>query len=253
MPDRAGRVRERRSRPSDGWLVVLLSGAPWWVTVAIAIVAVAVGASAHALMLGIVVAVVTGLAGLVAAEETLRARRVARASRSVDDLRRMSWEEFELVVAEAFRRGGYGADLTRRGGDGGVDIVLTKGNSRTFVQCKQNASRLGPGPVRELAGVMASEGVVAGIVVACGGVGDEGQAFARRNGIRIMEGSAVIGLLLETDLWTRSRQMTAPSAVMVNDDPSCPRCHAGMVRQVSSYGSFWGCNRFPSCRGTRPA
>ena len=218
-----------------------------------AIVAVAVGARAHALMLGIVVGVVIGLAGLVPAEETLRARRVARTSRSVDDLRRMSWQDFELLVAEAFRRDGYRADVTRRGGDGGVDIVLTKSNSRTLVQCKQNTARLGPAPVRELAGVMASEGVATGVVVACGGVGDEGQAFARRNGIRIMDGSAVMGLLLETNLWAGSQQVTAPPAVMANDDRSCPRCHAGMVRRDSRYGSFWGCSRFPSCRGTRPA
>lgn len=68
----------------------------------------------------------------------------------------------------------------------------------TYVQCKQNATRLGPRDVRELAGVMASEGVPAGIVVACGGVGDEGKAFAKRSGIRIIDGTALVGLLLET-------------------------------------------------------
>jgi hypothetical protein len=119
---------------------------------------------------------VIGLAGLAAADDTIRGHRLVSHSRSVDDLRRMSWQDFELLVAVAFRSSGYRADLTGRGADGGVDIILSRSGSNTLVQCKQNASRLGPGVVRELAGVMASEDATDGIVVACGGVGDEGQA-----------------------------------------------------------------------------
>jgi len=136
--------------------------------------------------------------------------------------------------------------------DGGVDIILTKGGAATFVQCKQNTSQLGPSCVRELAGVMASEGVADGIVVACGGVGDEGQAFAKRSGIRIIDGTALLGLLLETGLWTRPPHATPLKANIATHIPSCPRCHADMVPRVSRHGLFWGCSRYPSCRGTRP-
>jgi hypothetical protein len=38
----------------------------------------------------------------------------------------------------------------------------------------------------------------------------------------------------------------------------CPRCSALMVRRVARHGTspgheFWGCSRFPDCKGTRPA
>lgn len=33
--------------------------------------------------------------------------------------------------------------------------------------------------------------------------------------------------------------------------PSCPRCGAQMLRRRGRHGSFWGCSRYPSCRGTR--
>jgi len=38
--------------------------------------------------------------------------------------------------------------------------------------------------------------------------------------------------------------------------PDCPTCGASMVRRVAKKGSnageaFWGCTRFPQCRGTR--
>jgi restriction system protein len=252
MTDRAGRVRRRRARSSDGWLVELLLQAPWWFTFGLAVVAIAVGAHFHAVAFGILGAVVIGLAGLLAAEDNIRGRRLAAHARSVDGVRRMSWQDFELLVAEAFHKSGYGAELTRRGADGGVDIILTKGGAATFVQCKQNTSRLGPSCVRELAGVMASEGVADGIVVALGGVGDEGQAFAKRCGIRIIDGTALLGLLLETGLWTRQPDAPPLKANIATHIPSCPRCHAHMVRRVSARGPFWGCSRYPSCRGIRP-
>ena len=248
MTNRAGRLRRRRSRPSDGWLVSLLSEVPWWVTFGLALAVIAVGAYFHAFAWGVIGGAAIGLSGVVAADDTIQGHRLARNSRSVDDLRRMSWQDFERVVAEAFRRSGYRADLTARGADGGVDIILTRGTSKTLVQCKQNTSRLGPGAVRELAGVMASEDVTDGIMVACGGVGDEGQAFAKRNGIRILDGSALVGLLVEKEAWTKLPRGIATTAAA---PLSCPRCHSTMVRRTSRHGVFWGCSRFPSCRGTR--
>ena len=33
--------------------------------------------------------------------------------------------------------------------------------------------------------------------------------------------------------------------------PSCPECQAPMVKRRSRRGPFWGCSRYPECRGTR--
>lgn len=33
--------------------------------------------------------------------------------------------------------------------------------------------------------------------------------------------------------------------------PSCPQCGASMRRRSGRYGQFWGCSRYPQCRGTR--
>ncbi|MGA7982109.1 MAG: topoisomerase DNA-binding C4 zinc finger domain-containing protein [Chromatiaceae bacterium] len=38
--------------------------------------------------------------------------------------------------------------------------------------------------------------------------------------------------------------------------PACPTCGATMVKRVAKRGahsgqSFWGCSRYPDCRGTR--
>jgi len=34
--------------------------------------------------------------------------------------------------------------------------------------------------------------------------------------------------------------------------PNCPNCGAEMVERSGKYGDFWGCPKYPKCRGTRP-
>lgn len=31
----------------------------------------------------------------------------------------------------------------------------------------------------------------------------------------------------------------------------CPKCRSDMVERKGRYGGFWGCSRFPRCKGTR--
>lgn len=84
----------------------------------------------------------------------------ASASSSAEALQGMSWQQFELLVGEGFRRRGYAVKEVGGGGaDGGVDLVLAKAGEKTFVQCKQwKAFKVGVSTVRELYGVMAAHG-----------------------------------------------------------------------------------------------
>ena len=72
-------------------------------------------------------------------------------SRAPDALDGMSWQEFELLVGEAFRLPGY--EVTELGGegpDGGVDLVLRKDREKFLVQCKQwKALKVGVATLRE--------------------------------------------------------------------------------------------------------
>jgi restriction system protein len=50
----------------------------------------------------------------------------------------MSWQQFEALVGEAFRRQGYAVTETGGGGaDGGIDLSLKKEGETFLVQCKQ--------------------------------------------------------------------------------------------------------------------
>jgi DNA topoisomerase-3 len=35
------------------------------------------------------------------------------------------------------------------------------------------------------------------------------------------------------------------------DAPDCPKCGEPMRRKMSDRGAFWGCSNFPACDGTR--
>ena len=69
--------------------------------------------------------------------------------RSAKEWMSLSAREFEIEVGAVYRKLGFSVKVTRQSSDGGVDIVLTKDNKKTFVQCKHYAQD-NPVGVREL-------------------------------------------------------------------------------------------------------
>lgn len=203
------------------------------------------------------------------------------ASSSADALQGMSWQQFELLVGEGFRRRGYVVkEIGGGGADGGVDLVLTKAGEKTFVQCKQwKAFKVGVSTVRELYGVMAAHGVAGGFVVTSGRYTQEASAFANGRNIQLIDGPALMNLLREArnkdgghpsasnlsvpqaaaspDRHTEATGMTKAMAPTVSAEPPCPRCGKPMVQRVAKRGIavgkvFWGCSAYSEgCRGTR--
>ena len=71
-----------------------------------------------------------------------RARRLER-QRAFDDLAALSWQQFEEVIADAFRRHGFRVLETggRGTADGGVDLVLVRDGQRTVVHSRRPSGR----------------------------------------------------------------------------------------------------------------
>ena len=187
-------------------------------------------------------------------------------SAAADSLQGISWQEFEQLVGEAFRRQGYG--VTETGGasaDGGVDLVLSKDGEKVLVQCKQwRAFKVGVGVVRELYGVMAAQGASSGIVVTSGRFTDEAVAFAEGRNVRLVDGPKLRSLLEEVrgarhSSFAQNSQWAESNSPRIEPRlvPTCPLCSKPMMRRVARKGnnvgsSFWGCTGFPVCRGTKP-
>ena len=186
----------------------------------------------------------------------------AGSGNAADALDGISWQEFEILVGEAFRLQGYQvAETGGAGPDGGVDLVLRKGGEKFLVQCKQwKAFTVGVTIVRELYGVMAANGAAGGFVVTSGRFTDEAKTFAQGRNVTLIDGPALLKLIQQAKAARQSGNKepvtpvaASPKAVM---QPLCPSCSKPMVRRTAKKGgtagsTFWGCVDFPACRGTR--
>ncbi len=179
----------------------------------------------------------------------------------------LSWQEFEMLVGEAFRRDGYAVRETQAGPDGGVDLELKKDGELSLVQCKQwRATKVGVSTVRELFGVMAARGAVAAFVVTTGVFTKEAQRFSEGRNITLIDAPALDVMIRNSgDKKATSGPQPAAAPSSVEDKPalrtdtvpSCPKCGGAMVKRIARKGpnagqAFWGCSEFPKCRGTLP-
>lgn len=168
---------------------------------------------------------------------------------AADALEKMTWREFEGLVAETFRRQGY--RVVERGGDGpdgGVDVELHMGSDKYLVQCKQwKSQKVGVATVRELYGVMTAERAVGAFVVASGAFTDEAKSFADGRTIKLFDARKLRSIIGQVPSSATAAEQTMPA---------CPKCGSEMVRRTAKKGAnagnqFWGCSRFPTCTGVR--
>lgn len=175
--------------------------------------------------------------------------------RKVSDI---SWQDFELLIGEHFRRQGFSVQETSPGPDGGVDLVLKKDSAKYLVQCKHyKAFKVGVKPVRELLGVMASSGAAGGYVVTSGQFTLDAIAFARDNNIELLNNRDLRKILKSSPELSSLRPVpqVIENVVWSEDNKICPKCGKPLIMRVAKKGSrtgqkFMGCSNFPACRYT---
>jgi len=121
-----------------------------------------------------------------------RGRNLVAEAHSLADLRALPWDQFEELVAEVFRMKGWTASATRREGDGGADVVLSRGRRRALVQCKSWRQWVGVDDIRAFYGVMTAEHVEAGFFVTTSDFFPEAERFASSVGIDLIRGNRLL-------------------------------------------------------------
>ncbi|MDO8332769.1 MAG: restriction endonuclease [Pseudomonas sp.] len=274
-------------------LFYIASRLPWWLSVLIAFVAwflfhsyaisppptatadpkqfsgLMVGTifRTFAVMLQYVVPLVFGLGAIGSIFASTQRRKlvadVASATKPGKTIEGISWQQFEQLTGEAFRRQGF--TVTETGGngpDGGIDLILHKDREKYLVQCKQWRSlKVGVMVIREFFGVIAAEGAVGGFVVTSGAFTAEAKAFASGRNIRLVEG-AELNRWIAVSRGTQSappvralaQTSLVPVPVQLMSLPYCPICRSAMQKRTAKRGAnmgkeFWGCSQYPGCRG----
>lgn len=119
-----------------------------------------------------------------------------------DALSRMDPLEFERLIAEHFRRGGWQVEHAGTGGsarlrDGGIDLKLRRDNELVIVQCKRyNRSVVTHNPMHELIGVMQTAKATGAILVNSGEFSDYARKMASQEPrLRLIDGAELRKLL----------------------------------------------------------
>lgn len=122
---------------------------------------------------------------------------VAR-SQDIAALTEIGWPEFELLLAEYFRRCGYSVATTFGCGDGGADLKLTMSGKSYLVQCNQwRAYKVGVRPVREFYGDITAAGAAGGYFVTSGEFSDEAVEFAEGLNLLLIDGQKFLRMIEE--------------------------------------------------------
>ncbi len=230
--------------------------APWWVSLVLAAIAYVVLDKIMPILVLPVCFLLISIA-VISALRTWRNRLLLDHQTSLDSLRQLPSKWFEDLLGEAYRRQGYQVTETIGGGaDGGVDLVLRRDGKVTIVQCKRWRGKPVPvQTVRELYGVMVDRRADSAKLVATTKFTSEGLAFARGKPIELVDSEALLQLIRGVQHSSKIPP-SVPEHAGVLEAPACPQCGSKMVLREARRGSrtgqsFWGCSRYPGCRGTR--
>lgn len=185
--------------------------------------------------------------------------------RGVDTVGALSWQQFEELLAAAFRRQGYAVVETGGGGaDGGIDLILHGKDGKVAVQCKHwRSQKVGVPLIRELNGVVRARTSTTsrGIFVTFGDYTEDARRFAKENGIELIDRARLMAMIDEAKRGGASTASVSDETARslpdapVSTAPTCSLCGSAMVLRTARRGSsagarFWGCSTYPKCKGT---
>ena len=110
----------------------------------------------------------------------------------------MTGTEFELFVAEVYRRQGFVVQLTSHSGDEGIDIIMTDDKRKVAVQCKRQAKPVAQRALRELLGSMVHAGSDHAMFVTNNTYTKQATSFASANDIELVDGDKLLQLARST-------------------------------------------------------
>lgn len=136
-------------------------------------------------------------------------RRVhADGHRVLASVRELSWEGYSALVADIFRRRGH-AVFAGEGPDSDViDMEVSHaGRARLLVNCQLRGLRqISTEPLREMADVGERNGADAVLLITDGDFTDEAHAFAAEHSLILVDGNALLELVLELTLGDEKEQ-----------------------------------------------
>jgi restriction system protein len=128
-----------------------------------------------------------------------RLKRLAE-TEEIEHLQQLTWQQFEQLVADAYRARGY--KVEERGGtaDGGIDLLMrSPTGERVAVQCKRwKEWQVGAPRIREFAGAMAQERVEQGVFITSGKYTKPAKEAASKTNVQLVDGNSLLEIVKST-------------------------------------------------------
>jgi restriction system protein len=121
---------------------------------------------------------------------SLHRRKLLDNQSAFDSIQAISWQQFEMLCGETYRRKGFSVEENGLGGaDGGIDLILRSGGETWLVQCKRwKTFKVGVREVRELYGILTAERAQRGIFITCGQYTQDALTFAADKPLNLVDG-----------------------------------------------------------------
>jgi len=109
----------------------------------------------------------------------------------LDDIKNLSWKEFEKFVGSLFEKLGYSVEVIGGLKDGGIDLIIKKDNKTSLVQCKNyRVSKVNLSMVRDFYGAMnANLNYQVGYFITTGIFTLDAKHFAEDKPIELIDGA----------------------------------------------------------------
>jgi len=107
--------------------------------------------------------------------------------------------EFEREVSKLLKEIGFEVKVTKKTGDGGIDIIASIFNKKCAIQCKAHKNEIGPSVIRELKGVIVRDKYDCGFIIALNKFSSGAVKEAKEMGIKLVNIEKLID-------WAKSAQ-----------------------------------------------
>jgi len=167
-------------------------------------------------------AMVFALGGLLAFITSALKGNLFNKTKDLSDIKAISWQEFEFLVGEYYRRKGY--SVFEMGGDspdGGIDLLAKKNGEKIVIQCKHwKAFKVDVKIARELYGVMIDSTASGAVLITSGDFTQPTIDFVKDKPIELIDGPKLAKLIAEAKAVVQKPATPAKSrAVLIPTEP----------------------------------
>lgn len=166
----------------------------------------------------------------------------------IEDIDKMDGIQFEHYLSTLFKQQGYKVEVTQATGDYGADLLLKKEDVKIVVQAKRYAKKVGIKAIQEISASKLHYDATDSWVVTNNYYTKAAIELAASNKVKLIDRNSLVELILKN----APREEAIKLEYEIDSSKVyCPRCNNEMILRKGKKGDFYGCSRFPKCRGTK--